>query len=266
LDEQGKHAEAEAAYRKAIAINPNYPWPYVHIGVHLVNQEKWEEAEAAFRKAISLHYNVAFDAYKNLGDVLVRQGKWAEAEAAYRKAILFKFDDAEIHSRLGHLLQSQGKLKDAIPCYQEAAFLRLDCAPYHHQLAWLLATRPTLKLRDPGQALEHAKQAVELAPSEAMSWKTLGVAQYRNGALKSAIAALMKSVQLHKEGDGFTLFFLAMAHWQLDEKDKARAWYDRAVAWMDKNDPQNKELNCFRAEATALLGLAKAIQTQKQKE
>ena len=48
-------------------------------------------------------------------------------------------------------------------------------------------------------------------------------------------------------------FFLAMAHWKLSEKDKARAWYDRALQWMEKNQPQNEELRRFRAEASELL-------------
>jgi hypothetical protein len=76
----------------------------------------------------------------------------------------------------------------------------------------------------------------------------------------------MKSAQLRKGGDSTDFFFLAMAHWQLGEKDKARAWYDQAVAWMDKNRPQDAELKRFRAEAAALLGLAKEAQTQNKKD
>jgi hypothetical protein len=45
-----------------------------------------------------------------------------------------------------------------------------------------------------------------------------------------------------------------MAHWQLGEKERAEAWYDRAVRWMDMNRPHGTELRLFRAEA-ALLGL-----------
>jgi tetratricopeptide (TPR) repeat protein len=139
-------------------------------------------------------------------------------------------------------------------------------AANHNKLAWLLATCPDLQVRNPGQAVAHAQKAVEVAPDNGMFWNTLGVAQYRNGDWKAAIEALMKSVQLGKGGDSFDFFFLAMAHWQQNDKDKARDWYDRAVAWMDKNDPQNKELKRFRAEATSLLGLAKAAETQKKKE
>ena len=121
-------------------------------------------------------------------------------------------------------------------------------------LAWLLATCPEPKVRDPRRAVETAKKAVQLAPTEGAYWNTLGAAHYQAGAWKAAVEALMKSVQLRKGGDSFDFFFLAMAHWQLNEKDKARAWYDQAVAWMDKNSPQDEELKRFRAEAAVLLG------------
>ena len=49
-------------------------------------------------------------------------------------------------------------------------------------------------------------------------------------------------------------FFLAMAHWQLGEKDKAREWFDKAVKWMDKGKKDDAELKRFRAEAAELLG------------
>jgi hypothetical protein len=46
-----------------------------------------------------------------------------------------------------------------------------------------------------------------------------------------------------------------MAHWQLDDKTGASSWYDKAVPWMEKNQPKNEELIRFRDEAGALLGV-----------
>ena len=37
--------------------------------------------------------------------------------------------------------------------------------------------------------------------------------------------------------------------------DKAREFYNRAVQWMEKNQPNNEELRRFRAEAAGLLEL-----------
>ena len=39
--------------------------------------------------------------------------------------------------------------------------------------------------------------------------------------------------------------------------EQARNWYDKAVAWMVKNQPQDEELRRFRVEAEELLGVTK---------
>jgi uncharacterized protein HemY len=120
----------------------------------------------------------------------------------------------------------------------------------------MLATCPDPKFRDPGQAVKQAQKAVELAPKDGLVWNTLGVAQYRAGDWKAAIMALEESMGLRSGRiESSNTFFLAMAHWQLGEKEKARQVYDLAVDWMEKNDPQNQGLGRFRAEAAALLGL-----------
>jgi hypothetical protein len=103
--------------------------------------------------------------------------------------------------------------------------------------------------------VELARKAVGLVPANGMFWNTLGVALYRVGNRTQAIAALTRSMELRKGGDSFDWFFLAMAHWRNDEPDAARSWYDRAVRWMEKNQPRNEELRRFRAEAAGLLGL-----------
>src|SRR5262249_42563187 len=115
----------------------------------------------------------------------------------------------------------------------------------------------------PAKAVELAKEAVEVVAKvkhhspreEGDCWKTLGVAQYRAGDWKAAVAALEKAMQLRNGGDSTGWFFLAMAHWQLGDKDQARKWYDKAGVWMDKNKPRDEELKRFRAEAAALLGI-----------
>jgi tetratricopeptide (TPR) repeat protein len=129
-----------------------------------------------------------------------------------------------------------------------------DASP-HNSLSWLLATFADPKLRDPDLAGQMGKKAVELAPKNGNCWNSLGVAHYRAGSWDDAIAALEKSMQLRKEGDANDWFFLAMARWQLGDKEKARKWYDQAVQWTQKNQPQDEELRRFRAEAAELLGI-----------
>jgi len=56
-------------------------------------------------------------------------------------------------------------------------------------------------------------------------------------------------MELRKGGDSLDWFFLAMTRWQLGDKQEARKWYDKAVQWMEKNQPKDEELIRFRAEA-----------------
>jgi tetratricopeptide (TPR) repeat protein/WD40 repeat protein len=121
--------------------------------------------------------------------------------------------------------------------------------------AWLLATNPDAKLRDPARAVELAQKAVDLCPKHAMYRNTLGVAQYRAGSWKQAVAALDKSMELGNPPHRLDWFFLAMAHWQLGDQALARKWYRAAALWMDKYAPDNAELWRFREEAAELLSV-----------
>jgi Flp pilus assembly protein TadD len=93
-----------------------------------------------------------------------------------------------------------------------------------------MATCPDARLRDPPRALEFAKKRHQLAAPDAISLRTLGVACYRAGDSKAAVAALTQSTNMREGGDGFGWFFLAMAYWQLGDRGEARQWYDKAVA------------------------------------
>jgi serine/threonine protein kinase/Flp pilus assembly protein TadD len=161
--------------------------------------------------------------------VLNHLGSWGEARRLYER-----------------LLELQGQAKrERHP----------QAAGAMNNLAWLLATCEDTRLRDAARAVELATQATTLDGSEGAYWNTLGAARYRAGDWRGAARALGKSMDLRKGGDSSDWFFLAMTHWRLGEKDRARARYDQAVAWMEANLPSDPELLRFRAEAAALLGV-----------
>jgi WD40 repeat protein/predicted Zn-dependent protease len=137
-----------------------------------------------------------------------------------------------------------------------------DPAIVQNETAWFLATAIDPKLRDPARAVELAKQAVERAPKEGAYWKTLGVAQYRAGDWKAAVAALDKAEALGA-GDGTAKLFLAMAHWRSGEREQARRWYDAAVPPQVAAQPQDGDYRRFRDEAHVLLDLPRLIQVRR---
>ena len=122
-----------------------------------------------------------------------------------------------------------------------------------NMVAWFRATSPNPSFRDAARAVVLAQEATKLAPKNGAFWNTLGVALCRAGKWKDAIPALKKSMELTAGGNSFDWFFVAMAKHKLGEED-AREWYDKAVAWMEKEKPDDKELKRFRAEAEEVLG------------
>jgi tetratricopeptide (TPR) repeat protein len=187
--------------------------------------------------------------------------QYDKAVEDHRQAIRLEPNDARAFINLASDLGKKGWSVQAIKEFKEdLRLMKPETAQDHNNFAWLLATIPEAKLREPAKAVELAKKAVEMTPKEGTFWNTLGVAHYRAESWKDAVAALEKSMALRKGGDGFDWFFLAMAHWQLGEKEKARKWYEKAIEWMDKNQKQleqnkllDEELRRFKTEAEELL-------------
>jgi tetratricopeptide (TPR) repeat protein len=232
VTDPARREEAIRCYYAAQALRPDNPGVYYNLGLAFIHKDDLSHAAAAWHKAIRLkpqytaaRENLLRTSWKqfNLGLDLKKQGRHQEAIAAFRQGIEFNPNDAQARN----------------------------------YLAWWLATCPDLKLRDPDQAVAHGKKAVEVEPHNGYYWHSLGVAYCRTGDWKAGIRALGQSMKFRQGGDSFDWFFLAMAHRQLGEKDKARQWYERAVQWMDKNRPKDDELRGFRAEAETLLGVKK---------
>jgi eukaryotic-like serine/threonine-protein kinase len=205
------------------------------------------EALAMFTQAMSnqphnaMYWHFTADTERQIAELMIRSERHEQAEQALRRSI-------EVHE--------QGAAKLPIYAVNEA-----ERATSYKNMASLLATSPIIWQRKPAQAVEFAKKAVEIRPTSGGCWNTLGVALYRAGEWAPAADALSKSMELRDGGDASDWFFLAMAHWQLDQKDAARSWYDKAVEWTDENQSQNEELRRFRAEAAELLGISKPQST-----
>jgi WD40 repeat protein/tetratricopeptide (TPR) repeat protein len=200
-------------------------------------EQAYRETLAEYRRALSRAPS-ALEAVKlasnllPLARFLVEEGRPGDANAAYRLIL------EPVRQLIGNRLAVAPDLLRSM-----------------NDIAWFLATCPDPGYRDPDAAVALAREATRREPKAAAYWNTLGVAQYRAGDWKGAIEALEKAVALNGGGDAADGFFLAMAHWQMDTKDQARTWYDKAVTCMETNRPKDEELRRFRSEADALLGI-----------
>jgi tetratricopeptide (TPR) repeat protein len=86
---------------------------------------RWAEAEAAYRQALAVNPELAH-IWVQYGHALKEQGKLSEAETAYRRSLALNANPADTHLQLGHVLKLQGRHDDAVDSYLTAHRLHPD--------------------------------------------------------------------------------------------------------------------------------------------
>ncbi len=106
-------AEAEAAYRQAIALQPSKADAHINLGRLLHEKGLIQEAELHYRLAMTAQPENATAAF-NLAIVLEDLCRVDEAAQAYRRAIKVDPDFADAHYNLAHLYERSGERTAAI--------------------------------------------------------------------------------------------------------------------------------------------------------
>ncbi len=149
--------------------------------------------------------------------------------------------------------QRLGKRELALADFQKSIEIDPNHFTAYNNSAWYLVTGREPSNSDLELGVKHARRAVELAPTVATPWNTLGVALYYSGQWQEAIESLQKSIELKSSAIAFDYMFLAMAHWKLNQPEEARKWYDQAIKTMENDKSNDEELLRFRDEAIKLL-------------
>ena len=262
LAAQNMLKQAVAQYRKALEIDSQYSSAHSNLGVALARQGQLKTAAKHFQKSVDLE-PTKLDLRFNLARALMMLGKADAAAAALKKVVDLDPANVEAHYKLGSVLKLQGKRAEAIAAWNKCGQLAPRNPLVKSDLAWLLVFPVDTPAKDAQRAAKLAQQACEIAPKEGPFWKTLALARYRNAKWRQAIQAAEKSVELGRS-EPANLLLLAMSHSQLKDKDKARMWYDKALAWRKQKKP-DKELLALYAEAAKLLA-EPSKKNEKKKE
>ncbi len=109
-----KYDESEAAFRKALALNPQDARVLNYLGYTLADRNlRLDEAYQLIKKAVDLDPdNGAY--LDSLGWIYFRQGKLADAEGWLIKAASHLDADPTVHDHLGDVYLKLGKTKEAI--------------------------------------------------------------------------------------------------------------------------------------------------------
>ncbi len=168
LQNSNRSVEAESIFRKAIAIQPSYPQPYLNLGNTLLDLNRLQQAEQAFKKAIKIKPDFA-EAYNNLGITLLKLDNTVDAEKSYRKAIEIRPDYAEAHNNLGNQLVKADKLEEAEIAFRNATTSNSEFIEAYKSLG------TTLQFLDKLEEAETVfRKIIELKPNSVEAYAKLG--------------------------------------------------------------------------------------------
>ncbi len=190
LIRENQFDQAEACFRQAVRLRPDYPEAYNNLGNTLCRRRAYAEAAEVYRKAVRLRPGYA-KAYDNLGNALRDAGKLDDAEAAYREAVRLRPEWAEAHNNLGHLLTRRGKLSDA----EESLGVALKCRPGYPEALNNLGIAQAQGCRFEAAEVSF-RQAIRLRPDYPEAHNNLGNALGSRGKREEAVASYREAIRL----------------------------------------------------------------------
>ncbi|MCC2663388.1 MAG: hypothetical protein K0S35_1310, partial [Geminicoccaceae bacterium] len=188
--QRGRHAEAQALYRRVLMTHPDHAEGLAGCGVMAFQLGRPEEALRLLRRAVAARHDFA-EAHSNLAAVLQATGHPDEALASCQRALRFDPGLIEGHVNLGNLLRQQGELPAAAAAYQRAVALAPDHVGAHYRLGLTLQAQDRLD-----DAAASLARAIELRPNGAEVHYSLGTVLHSLRRLDEALAAYERAISL----------------------------------------------------------------------
>ncbi len=194
LQSIGKLFEAEAAYRKAIELKPEFYWYYSQLGQILIQQDKLDEALNTYSHAVEINPNSTYSYYA-IGKILEKQNNFSKAIAYYQKAINLKSNVYFFYTSLAEATIQQGNYQKAIEFCSKALEYNSKSSKAYRVIALALD-----KIGDTDKSLDMYSKAIELEPNLISNYPEIQANIFKNlislGCKKSH---LDKYFQLIKE-------------------------------------------------------------------
>jgi tetratricopeptide (TPR) repeat protein len=133
---QGRFHEAEQIYLKVLQLKPNSIKAEENLGLTLDKEVQPERAEAAFRTAVEWAGDQQSDEWPflNLGVFLLEHGRPSEAVAFLKKAVRVAPTNAVCHEKLGRALMQIEDVQDGVSELQSAARMDASNPRIHFEL------------------------------------------------------------------------------------------------------------------------------------
>jgi tetratricopeptide (TPR) repeat protein len=155
----GQFADAQKAYERALALNPNLVEVRYNLGCLWLSQNKLEQAKGEFT-AFTLRRGNSAEGWQQLGTVQLRLRDLSGAEKSFSEAIRLSPVDAEALTGLGLVRVQRGRAGEGVQLFAKAHKEHPGYAPA--LLNWAIVAQE--QLRDPNVALQKYHEYLALKP------------------------------------------------------------------------------------------------------
>jgi TolB-like protein len=240
------HQHAVDAYRKAIALDPNYAAAYAGLGLAGVLVADYsgdtagiERAGQDVEKAIALAPTDGngYAARSSLRSTWLWD--WSGAQADIEKALSLDPHNSDVQHRYARLLFAMGQVREALAAQKQAA--ELDPLSSN---AWENLGLFSLEAGDYQVADAALDRALEIEPTSVFALNNLGVLRLLQGKFQQGLEAFQKV-----DFEGFRLAGIAMAEHSLrDEKASRQALETLTSKYAKEGAYQIAEVFAWRGE------------------
>jgi protein O-GlcNAc transferase len=229
---EGRRAEAEALYRRALAEDPTQADAWHLLGVVAMEAGRPDAAVELITHAVELRGDVALY-HGNLGEAYRRLGDFPRAVAALEETIRLEPDHADAHLNLGSALRATGRLPEAVERLRTAVRLRSESALAHFNLGLALAEDSN------EEAIGEFEEAVRLDGTLSEAYDGLGTAMWLAGRLDESIAAHEQALRLDPRS--------ALAASSLGNTLKDAGRMEGAVGWLRRAAELRPDVPAFQS-------------------
>ncbi|QDU80191.1 TPR repeat-containing protein YrrB [Polystyrenella longa] len=128
LHQEGSLDQAEPAYRKLLAVDPNNMQVRFLLGTCLLQLNRYDES-ISILEPLTEQPSAGPDVFNNLGIAYRATGNLEAAVSTFQQAIKSNPEYSQAYFNLGELLETGNALKEAAQCYRKA----LELTPTDHQ-------------------------------------------------------------------------------------------------------------------------------------